>query len=72
MIYNGNSFQRSVSNFGMAPKFLLSKVIFENFIEYGLTIKEMSALLGISEQTVYRKDEFNFKKINYSESTKIN
>ena len=37
----------------MAPKFLLSKIIFENFIEYGLTIKEMSALLGISEQTVY-------------------
>ena len=56
----------------MAPKFLLSKIIFENFIEYGLTIKEMSALLGISEQTVYKKDEFNFKKINFSESTKIN
>ena len=67
-IYSGNSPQRSASNCGGAPKFLLLKNIFENFIEYGFTIKEMSALLGISEQTVYRRmDEFNLKKINFSD-----
>ena len=47
-IYSGSSPQRSVSNFGSAPKFLLSKNVFENFIERSFTIKEMSALLGIS------------------------
>ena len=42
--------------------------MFENFIEHGFTIKEMSALLGISTRTVYRRmDEFNFKKINFSD-----
>ena len=44
------------------------KNLFENFIEHGFTIKEMSALLGISARTVYiRMDGFNFKKINYSD-----
>ena len=44
------------------------KYIFENIIEYGFTIKEISALLGISERTFYRRmDEFNLKKINFSE-----
>ena len=67
-IYSGNSPQRSVSNFGGAPKFPLSKNVFENFIEHGFTIKEMSALLGIYARTVYRRmDEFNFKKINFSD-----
>ena len=66
-IYSGNSPQRSVSNFGEAPKFLLSKNEFENFIEHGFTIKEMPSLHGISARTVYRRmDEFNFKKINFS------
>ena len=65
-IYSGNSPQRSVSNFGGAPKFLLSKNVFENFIEHGFTIKEMSVLLGISPPTVSRRmDEFNLKKINF-------
>ena len=67
-IYSDNSPQRSASNCGGAPKFLLSKNIFANFIEYGFTIKEMSALLGISERTVYRRmSKFNFKKINFSD-----
>ena len=47
-IYRGRSPQSSVSNFGSAPKFLLSKNVFENFIEHGFPIKEMSVLLGIS------------------------
>ena len=47
-IYSGSCPQRSFSNFGSALKFLLSKNVFENFIERGFTIKEMSALLGIS------------------------
>ena len=51
-IYSRNSLQRKVSNFRGAPKFLLSKNIFENFIEHGFTIKEMSALFGISARTV--------------------
>ena len=67
-IYSGNSPQRSVCNFCGAPKFLLSKNAFENFIEQGFTIKEMSALLGISPRRVYRRmDEFNFKKIHFSD-----
>ena len=67
-VYSGNSLQRSVSNFAGTPKFLLSKSVFENFIEHGFTIKEMSALLGISTRTAYRRmDEFNFKNINFSD-----
>ena len=53
--YISNSPQRSVSNFGGAPKLILPKNIFENFIEYDFAIKEMSALLGISERTVYSR-----------------
>ena len=72
-IYSGNSPQRSVSNFGGPPKFLLSKNVFENFIEHGFTIKEMSALLGISPRTVYsRMDEFNFKIFTLVMLMKIN
>ena len=67
-IYSRNCPQRSVSNFGGAPKFLLSKSVFENFVEHGFTIKEMSVLLGISPRTVYRTmDEFDLKKINFSD-----
>ena len=64
-IYRGRSPQSSVSNFGSAPKFLLSKNVFENFIEHGFPIKEMSVLLGISWRAVYRRmGEFILRKIN--------
>ena len=49
----------------------MSKNVFENFIEHGFTLKEMSALLGISARTIYRRiDEFNLKKINFSDTDK--
>lgn len=63
-----NSPQISVTNIGGVPKFLLSKNVFINFIADGFTIKQMSGLLGISEQIVYKRmDEFNAKKINFSD-----
>ena len=48
--------------------FFLSKNRFENCLEHGFTIKEMSALLGVFERTVYRRiEKFDLKKINFND-----
>ena len=50
-IYISNSPQRSVSNFGGAPKLILSKNIFENFIEYDFD-KYQLYLVYLNEQFI--------------------
>ena len=48
-------------------KFVIPKIVLENLIEEGFTVREISAIAGVSERTIYRRmTEYDLKIRDFS------
>ena len=48
-------------------KFFIPKIFLENFIQEGFTVREISAIAGVSERTIYRRmTEYDLKIRDFS------
>ena len=57
--------QKLPSQYG-ALKFNIPKYIFENLLEDGFIIKEISAIICVAERTIYRQvNEYNLSRISF-------